>query len=143
MQYSHVNLISNFKRQLRTIDYFLLRRINDQSIIADIFLEPAQIYMYSVIKARYKDSYERQTTSYDMYFYTGGWRARRWGVWRECWGEHNQNLIQWYLDMAFFENILKFYFYKIIKCFMQATDYVYHLVNIKILVQNIEFLKMS
>jgi len=53
-----VNLISNSKRQLRTIDYFLLRRINDQSIIADIFLEPAKIYMYSVIKARYKDSWE-------------------------------------------------------------------------------------
>lgn len=65
-----VNLISNSKRQLRTIDYFLLRRINDQSIIADIFLEPAKIYMYSVIKARYKDSYERHTTWYDMYFYT-------------------------------------------------------------------------
>ena len=57
-----VNLISNSKRQSRTIDYFLLRRINDQSIIADIFLEPTKIYMYSVIKARYKDSYERHTT---------------------------------------------------------------------------------
>lgn len=69
-------MISNSKNQLRIIDYFLLRRINDQSIIADIFLEPAQIYMYSVLKARYKDSYERHTTSYDIYFYTMGMESK-------------------------------------------------------------------
>lgn len=72
-------MISNSKNQLRIIDYFLLRRVNNQSIIADIFLEPAHIYMYSVIKARYKDSYERHTTSYDIYFYTMGMESKEIG----------------------------------------------------------------
>lgn len=72
-----------------------LRRINDQSIIADIFLEPAQIYMYSVIKARYQDIYERQTTSYDMWFLLHRRTEEQGdGEIERVQGEHNQNLIQ-------------------------------------------------
>ena len=135
-------MISNSKNQLRIIDYFLLRRINDQSIIADIFLEPAQIYMYSVLKARYKDSYERHTTSYDIYFYTMGMESKEMERLERVWGRTQPKpnpIIAWYG----FENILKFYFYKNVKCFMQDTDYVYHLVNIKILIQSIESLNLS